>query len=100
MYYVKEGWNTDIDVYEYWIMKQGSKKIIAIVSDRKDAKHIVAALEKQVPKKPVIKEWSPARCPTCGAELSEDMGDGYYKPWYSKKVCDCGQKLDWNEVES
>jgi hypothetical protein len=60
----------------------------------------IQALEKQVPKKPVIKEWSPARCPTCGAELSEDMGDGYYKHWYSKKVCDCGQKLDWNEVES
>jgi len=50
------------------------KKLIAIVSDRKDAKHIVAALEKQVPKNLFIKEWSPARCPTCGAELSEDMG--------------------------
>lgn len=98
MYYVKEGWNTDIDVYEYWIMKQGSKKIIAIVSDRKDAKHIVAALEKQVPKKPrehynwvdlteeERQETARWYCKSCDSAVEES---------YSY-CCNCGQKLDWN----
>jgi hypothetical protein len=27
-------------------------------------------LEKEVPKKPTIKDWSPARCPNCDEELS------------------------------
>ena len=77
--------------------KNKAKDVIEELGKLYDMKEvIIQALEKQVPKKPVIKEWSPARCPTCGAELSEDMGDGYYKHWYSKKVCDCGQKLDWS----
>jgi len=58
----------------------------------------IDALEKQVVKKPIIKSWSPALCPCCGKELSELEGDGYYKHWDNLKVCDCGQKLDW-EVE-
>lgn len=56
----------------------------------------IEALEKQIPQKPIIREWSPAKCPCCRAELSESLGDGYYKHWTSKKVCDCGQKLDWD----
>ena len=69
----------------------------------KEAIKAITALEKQIPKKPVLVGlhiWSPAKCPSCGAELSESLGDGYYKHWNAKKVCDCGQKLDWNEIES
>ena len=54
-------------------------------------------VEKQIPKKPTTKPWSPALCPTCRCELSESLGDGYYKHYTSQKVCDCGQKLDWSE---
>lgn len=55
------------------------------------------ALQKQLPQKPIIKEFSPAICPSCGCELSESLGDGYYKHYISKKICDCcGQKLDWS----
>lgn len=60
----------------------------------------IKALEKQIPKKPVIKPWSAATCPTCGAELSEDLGDGYYKHYTHWEYCrnpECLQKLDWNE---
>ncbi len=59
----------------------------------------IQALEKQIPTKPIIEKWSPARCPSCGAELSESLGDGYYKHWEDKEVCGCGQLLDWGEGE-
>ena len=62
----------------------------------------ISALEKQIPKKVVIKEWNPAICPTCGAELSESMGDGYYKHWSHLQRCpnpDCGQRLDWESED-
>ena len=60
----------------------------------------IEALEKQLPKKVKVKEWSPARCPSCGAELSESLGDGYYRhPTFLKRCpnVDCGQRLDWSE---
>ena len=44
----------------------------------------IAALNKQISKRPVIKPWSPALCPLCGMELSENS-----------KICECGQKLSW-----
>jgi hypothetical protein len=53
------------------------------------------SLRKQLPKKPIIEKWSPAFCPCCKKELSESIGDGYYKHYISKKICDCGQKLEW-----
>lgn len=60
----------------------------------------ISALEKQIPKKPIITSWSPAKCPSCGMELSESLGDGYYKHLYGLEICNCGQKLSWeSEVE-
>ena len=63
----------------------------------------IEALEKQIAKKPVIKPWSPALCPSCNCELSEDMGDGYYRHYIYLDRClssDCGQKLDWGEEDA
>lgn len=60
----------------------------------------IEALEKQLPKKVEVKEWNPARCPSCGTELSEFLGDGYYRhPTFLKRCpnVDCGQRLDWSE---
>ncbi|OPX89444.1 MAG: hypothetical protein A4E53_01521 [Pelotomaculum sp. PtaB.Bin104] len=54
------------------------------------------ALWKQIPRSPLIKKWSPALCPTCKSELSESIGDGYYKHYYNLKICECGQKLEWD----
>lgn len=56
----------------------------------------IDALEKQIPKRPIIKAWGAASCPCCGVHLSESLGDGYYKHWTSLKFCDCGQKLVWD----
>lgn len=56
----------------------------------------IEALEKQIPIKPIMREYCPAYCPVCRAELSESKGDGYYKHHYSLKVCNCGQKLKWD----
>lgn len=55
----------------------------------------IEALDKQIPKKPKIKSWSPALCPSCRKELSESLGDGYYKHYYNLSSCECGQKLKW-----
>lgn len=60
----------------------------------------IEALEKQLPRKVEIKEWSPSVCPCCGYELSESVGDGFYKHPTFLERCpnpDCGQKLDWSE---
>ena len=58
----------------------------------------IEALEKQIPKKVEIKPWSPAYCPTCGMELSESEGDGFYKHYIHLGRCpnvECGQRLEW-----
>ena len=60
----------------------------------------IVALEKQLPKKVIIEDWCPSYCPSCGYELSEDLGDGYYRhPTFIERCPnpDCGQKLDWSE---
>ena len=61
----------------------------------------VEAMEKQIAKKPIIKPWCPAICPTCGETLSEYLGDGYYSHRTFLERCtdaDCSQRLDWSEV--
>ena len=60
----------------------------------------IEALEKQLPKKVKIEAWCPSYCPSCGYELSEDLGDGYYKHPDFIERCpnpNCGQRLDWSE---
>ena len=59
----------------------------------------IKALEKQIAKKPIIKQWCPAKCPTCKQTLSESKGDGYWKHYTSLSICDCGQRLDWEDSE-
>lgn len=63
-------------------------------------KTAIEALEKQLPKKVVIEKWNPVRCPSCGIELSESLGDGYYRhPTFLERCpnVDCSQRLDWSE---
>lgn len=60
----------------------------------------IEALEKQVPKKVVIKPWQGTTCPSCGESLSESLGDGYYKHHTHWDYCHnskCLQRLDWSE---
>lgn len=62
----------------------------------------IESMEKQIPKKVQIKRWAPARCPSCGMELSESCGDGYYRHPTFLEVCPnvkCCQRLDWSEAE-
>lgn len=66
-------------------------------SEEEAIKIAVEALEKQIPKKVQIKRWNPARCPSCGMELSEDCGDGYYRHPTFLEVCpnvECCQRLE------
>lgn len=56
------------------------------------------AVEKQKPKKIIIRDWNPTKCPTCGHELSTSLGDGYYKhPTFLKRCPKCGQMIRWSE---
>ena len=58
------------------------------------------AVEKQNPKKIIIRNWNPTRCPTCGHELSTSLGDGYYKhPTFLERCPNCGQAIQWEESE-
>lgn len=57
----------------------------------------VESLKKQIPTSPIMRGWSPALCPSCETELSESVGDGYYKHHTLLKYCGCGQKLQWDD---
>ena len=50
----------------------------------------IEALEKQIPKEPVIRE-ELYHCPRCSGGGSTIYGDQY--------CCECGQALDWSEEE-
>jgi hypothetical protein len=43
-YEVIEGYNIDIDIYEYWIKEKGTKEILATCSNKKIADKIINAL--------------------------------------------------------
>ena len=56
------------------------------------------AVEKQKVKYIKIEAYCPAHCPTCRFELSESLGDGYYKYFENLSRCPkCGQKICWDE---
>ena len=83
-------------------MEYFSNKLERTLSNRRRQAYEAAleALERQNPKKVEIKEWSPSVCSSCGYELSESVGDGYYKhPTFLEKCPnpDCGQKIKWEE---
>ena len=58
------------------------------------------AMEKQKPKKIIIKPYCPTKCPTCDHELSTSLGDGYYKyPTFLERCPNCGQVIQWEDLE-
>ena len=66
----------------------------------------VEALEKQIPKKPVIKTHkyigsdddfvNKYHCPVCKALMINEDTNGFYAG-RKQKYCDCGQALDWSD---
>ena len=67
-----------------------------------DFDRAIEALEKQLPKKVEVEEWCPSCCPSCGYELSEDLGDGYYKHPDFIERCpnpECAQRLEWSKLK-
>ncbi len=63
----------------------------------------IQALEKQIPKKPIMKQYFKDMeekylcCPTCG-EILTDRIPGDNKTFYFHCM-NCGQKLDWSDEE-
>jgi hypothetical protein len=66
------------------------------------------ALEKRIPKKPVIKTHkyigsdddfvNRYHCPVCNALIINEDTNGFYAG-RKQKHCDCGQALDWSDTE-
>lgn len=71
----------------------------------KERQTIIKALEKQLPEKPrengmhdgLIRKIKYYTCPTCGNCLLTEMMNERQNTSY---CWDCGQKLDWSEVEN
>ena len=60
----------------------------------------IEALEKQIPKKPIINLWDKwIECPVCNEVLSDDeglpLGDGIDIDY----CWSCGQAIDWRDTE-
>ena len=56
------------------------------------------SMSRNVPRRVKIEDWSASECPRCGEELSEFLGDGYYRhPTYLKRCPNekCSQMLKW-----
>lgn len=68
----------------------------------------IYALEKQIPKKAVIKTHkyigsdddfvNKYHCPVCNALIINEDTNGFYAG-RKQKHCDCGQALDWSDAE-
>lgn len=59
----------------------------------------IEALEKQMPKKPIINGSLACKCPTCGSieiEIVYENGSEVM----CKNCPDCGQKLDWGNEDA
>lgn len=69
----------------------------------------ISALEKQIPKKPVIKTHkyigsdddfvNKYHCPVCNSLMINEDTNGFYAGRIQKYCDDCGQALDWRETE-
>lgn len=54
--------------------------------------------EREIVKSVVSSVWNPDKCPACGYELSESLGDGYYShPTFLERCPQCLQKIKWDE---
>ena len=71
--------------------------------DYKANEMVIKALEKQIPKKPIMKQYFENLedeylcCPTCGEILTDRIPDDN-KTFYFHCM-NCGQKFDWSDEE-
>lgn len=78
----------------------GGRILINASKDRELREMIIAALEKQIPKKPInictpVVTWG--QCPCCKGETNM-LGSQPNRVFKSQSFCsDCGQALDWSE---
>ena len=58
--------------------------------------YAISLVKKEIPERVIRVPWSPTKCPTCRAELSESAGDGYYNDCETERCPDCNKLLDWS----
>ena len=97
-----EGFNTDRSLHraEGDVQMEDAIRIIEGLDTSNSEENIeakkiaIAAMRKQIPKKPVTyKETNRAYCPVCGETVR-----GIDKP-YGKYCSGCGQRLDWSDEQ-
>jgi len=72
------------------------QNILPTMPEKTSIRMALETLKMQIPQKVIREEWSISRCPCYGSELGEWTEDGQHKDYDYLKICDCGQKLDWN----
>ena len=81
-----------------YVYSHNTKLVLDVSND--DIGLIIEGVEKQIAKKVKIEQWMDTKC-KCGYSFSKDYGDGYYSVLYKNRTnycSNCGQKLDWSEV--
>ena len=80
----------------YNILKHTDDNMISFPTS--DGTILLDFRERETPKKVIVSQWNPDKCPSCHAKLSESLGDGYYShPTFLERCPKCLQKLDWND---
>ena len=60
----------------------------------------IDAVERRMPKTPIIEPYEPAYCPNCDSILSESLGDDYFRHYKHLDMCpNCGQAIDWGNID-
>lgn len=60
----------------------------------------IDAVERRMPKTPIIEPYEPAYCPNCDSILSENLGNDYFQHYKFLDICPtCGQVLDWGNID-
>lgn len=75
---------------------KGKEHILSLIKHLEEEKGLFE--EMNTPKKTIVKNWTPSKCPNCLKSFSEyeDCDDGYYDRAYNLIRCPyCGQLLDW-----
>lgn len=89
----------DVALRFMWSIRENIPDYDEYLNYRDAIREAIRSLEKDIPKMVIREQWNPDICPTCGKELSESLGDGYYThPTFLERCpnVECAQRLKWD----
>jgi len=100
---MKNTLQTELDSFhpEYGRLTFADRIKLGSIKDKINAlQKAIAAFQMQIPAKPVRNgEYVTPKCPCCGIRLGEKLSDGYVEEFTDILICNCGQRIDWSELE-